>query len=256
MNCMLVERVHMMLINAELPNAYWWDALRYATHLHNMSLTRSLSDCTPKESWSRNKPDVSRLCVFGCKAFIHIPNKLHGKLLAKSLVCTFIGYAQQCKAYCLVHWQSKHFIESRDVIFDKGGTNTSYKCVILDANNTTDPLVTITPTLSSTPVLTPDPSTSTPSPSTPTSDPSTPTPVTTNVQLTPIPSRPKRTIRLPVRDDDPRYSITSYSRPRPAEQANVVLTDKTDDPRTYKEAMACSDAAKWDAACEDEIRNF
>jgi len=256
MNRTLVKRVCMMLIDAELPDTYWWDALRYAMHLHNMSPTHSLSDCTPEESWSGNKPDVSCLHVFGCKAFVHIPNKLCGKLSAKSLVCTFIGYAQQCKAYCLVHWQSKRFIESRDVIFDEGGTNMSYERVILNANNTTDPLVTITPTLSSAPILTPDPSISTPSPSTPTSDPSTPTPVTTNVQLTPIPSRPKRTIRLPVRDDDPRYSITSYSRPRPAEQANVVLTDKTDDPRTYKEAMACSDAAKWDAACEDEIRNF
>jgi len=32
--------------------------------------------------------------------------------------------------------------------------------------------------------------------------------------------------------------------------------DKTDDPQTYKEAMAHSDAAEWDTACEDEIRNF
>jgi len=251
MNRTLVERVRTMLIDAELPDAYWWDALRYATHLHNVSPTRSLSDCTPEESWSGNKPDVSRLRVFGCKAFVHIPDKLRGKLSAKSLVCTFIGYAQQRKAYRLVHRQSKRFIESRDVIFDEGGTNTSYERVILDANDTTDPLVTITPTLSSAPVLTSDPS-----PSTPTSDPSTPTPVTTNVQPTPVASRPKRTIRPPVRDDDPRYSVTSYSRPRPAEQANVVLTDETDDPRTYEEAMARSDAAEWDAACEDEIRNF
>jgi len=211
MNHTLVERVHMMLIDTELPNAYWWDALQYATHLHNVSLTCSLSDCTPKESWSGNKPDVSCLRIFGCKAFVHIPNKLCGKLSAKSLVCTFIGYAQQRKAYCLVHQQSKCFIESRDVIFDKGGTNMSYKHVILDANNTTDPLVTITSTLSSTPVLTSDPSTSTPSPSTPTSDPSTPTPVTTNIQPTPIASHPKHTIRPPVWDDDPCYSITSYS---------------------------------------------
>jgi len=211
MNHMLVERVRTMLINAKLPNAYWWDALWYATHLHNVSPTCSLSDCTPKESWSGNKPNVSCLRVFGCKAFVHIPNKLCGKLSAKSLVCTFIGYAQQRKAYRLVHQQSKRFIESCDVIFNEGGTNTSYKHVILDANNTTDPLVTITPTLSSAPVLTPDPSTSTPSPSTPTSDPSTPTPVTTNVQPTPVPSHPKCTIRPPVQDDDPRYSITSYS---------------------------------------------
>jgi len=258
MNHMLVERVCMMLIKAELPDAYWWDALWYATLLHNVSLTHSLSNSTPKESWSGNKPNVSRLCVFGCRAFVHIPDKLRGKLLAKSLVCTFIGYAQQHKAYHLVHQPSKRFIDSRDVIFNKGGTSMSYKHVILDANDTAAPLVTTTPTLSSTPVPTPDPSISTPSPSASTSVPSTSTsvPIITNVQPTPVALRPKRNTHPPVRDDDPHYSVSSYNRPSSTEQANVVLTDKTDDPRTYKEAMVRSDAAEWDAACKDEIRNF
>jgi len=258
MNRTLVERVCTMLVEAELPDAYWWDALRYAALLHNVSPTRSLSDSTPEESWSGNKPDISRLRVFGCRAFVHIPNKLHGKLSAKSLVCTFIGYAQQRKAYHLVHRPSKRFIDSRDVIFDEGGTSTSYERIILDTNDTAAPLVTTTPTLSSTPVPTPDPSIPTPSPSASTSVPSTSTsvPVITNVQPTPVASRPKHNIRPPVWDDDPRYSVSSYNRPRSAEQANVILTDETDDPRTYKEAMACSDAAKWDVACKDKIRNF
>jgi len=255
MNRTLVKRVCTMLVEAELPDAYWWDALRYAALLHNVSPTRSLSDSTPEESWSGNKPDISRLRVFSCRAFVHIPNKLRGKLSAKSLVCTFIGYAQQRKAYHLVHRPSKRFIDSRDVIFDKGGTSTSYEHIILDTNDTAAPLVTTTPTLSSTPVPTPDPSIPTPSPSASTSVLSTSTsvPVITNVQPTPVASRPKHNIRPPVRDDDPRYSVSSYNRPHSAEQANVILTDETDDPRTYKEAMACSDAAEWDVACEDKI---
>ena len=84
----------------------------------------------------------------------------------------------------------------------------------------------------------------------------TPTPGSTIAKPTPVASRPKRTIRPPVRDDDPRYSVTSYSQSRPAERAKVLLTDETQDPRTYKEAMARSDAANRDTACDDEIRNF
>jgi len=231
MNCMLVERVHTMLVEAKLPDAYWWDALRYATLLHNVSPTHSLSNSTPKESWSGNKPDISRLRVFGCRAFVHIPDKLRSKLSAKSLVCTFIGYAQQRKAYHLVHRPSKRFIDSRDIIFDKGGTSTSYEPVILDANDTAAPLVTTTPTLSSTPVPTPDPSISTPSPSASTSVPSTSTsvPIITNIQPTPVALHPKCNIHLPVRDNDPRYSVSSYNQPRSTEQANVILTDETDD---------------------------
>ena len=248
MNRTLVERVRAMLIDAELPDSYWWEALQYAALIHNVSPTRSLDDCTPEESWSGNKPDVSRLRVFGCKAFVHIPDKLRSKLSAKSLVCTFVGYARQRKAYRVVHRPSKRFIESRDVIFDEGGTNTSYERVILDDNDTSPP-----PPLMPTP--TPSPSAD-PNASTANSIAPTPSPASTPVQPTPVALRPKRTIRPPVRDDDPRYSVTSYNRSRPAEQAKVVLTDETHDPRTYKEAMARSDAADWDAACEDEIRNF
>ena len=214
MNHTLVKWVCTMLIEAELPDAYWWDALWYTTLLHNMSPMHSLSDSTPEESWSGNKPDISCLRVFGCRAFIHIPDKLRGKLLAKSLVCTFIGYAQQCKAYHLVHQPSKRFIDSCDIIFNKGGTSMSYERVILDANDTAAPLVTMTiaPTLS-TPIPTPNPSISTPSPSTSTSVPSTSTsvPIITNVQPTPVALRPKCNIRPPVQDDDLRYSVISYS---------------------------------------------
>jgi len=46
--------------------------------------------------------------------------------------------------------------------------------------------------------------------------------------------------RPPVRDDDPRYSVTSHGRTRPAEHANVALTDETSVPRTYKEAKVRS----------------
>jgi len=192
MNCTLVERVRMMLIDAELPNGYWWDALQYAVLLHNVSPTRSLSDCTPEESWSGNKPDISRLRVFGCKAFIHIPDKIRSKLSAKSLVCTFISYAWQRKAYRLVHRPSGRFLKSRDIIFNKGGTNTSYEGIILDANNTSLPLIALAPTPSIASTPTPDPPTPTSTPLTPVL--STSTPATTNAQPTPVALRPKCTI--------------------------------------------------------------
>jgi len=254
MNRMLVKQVRTMLIDTKLPDGYWWDALQYTVLLHNMSPTRSLSDCTPKESWSGNKPNVSRLHVFSCKAFVHIPDKMRGKLSAKSLICMFIGYAWQCKAYRLVHCLSGRFLKSHDVIFDEGGTNTSYEHIILDANNTSLLLIALTPTSSTASTPTPDPPTPTSAPLTPV--PSTSTPATTNAQATPVALCPKCTTHLPVWDDDLCYSVTSYSQPRPAEQANVILTDQTNDLWSYDRAMACRDAAKWDAACEDEICNF
>ena len=48
----------------------------------------------------------------------------------------------------------------------------------------------------------------------------------------------------------------SYNHQHPVEQAKVILTDETIEPRTYNEAMKRSDAAEWDVACKDKIRMF
>ena len=110
-----------MLHDADLPETYWYDALVYATHLHNMTPKHVLEGITPEEAWCGNKPDVSRICVFSAQAFVHIPDKQCSKLGAKSLTCTFLGYAQNWRAYRLVHHPSRRFLESCDIIFDEGG---------------------------------------------------------------------------------------------------------------------------------------
>ena len=94
MNCTLLDKVRAMLLDADLPESYWYDALVYAAFLHNISPTHSLDCMTPEEAWSRNKPDVSTIRVFGSRAFVHIPDAQRDKLAAKSLVCTLLGYAR------------------------------------------------------------------------------------------------------------------------------------------------------------------
>ena len=101
------------------------------------------------------------------------------------------------------------------------GTSNTFKRIIIDANDAAPPPVNPTsshPPTSTTPAA---------------------VPIITDTQTTPIASRPKCMVRPPVRDDDPRYSVTSYGRTRPAEHANVALTDETSVPRTYKEAKVC-----------------
>jgi len=101
MNRTLLDKVWAMLADADLPQLYWFDALEYAALLHNVTPTRALTNQTPEEAWSGNKPDVSRLRVFGCRAFVHVPDERRTKRL--------------------VHRSTRRFLESRDVIFDEGG---------------------------------------------------------------------------------------------------------------------------------------
>ena len=88
-----------MLEDAKLPELFWFEAVKYATYIHNTTPTRALEDTTPEEVWSGNKPDVSHLCVFGMRAFVHIPKKKCTKLSARSMVCTFIGFAENRLTY-------------------------------------------------------------------------------------------------------------------------------------------------------------
>ena len=75
LNRTLLEKACAMLNDAELPDAYWFDALEYAMTLRNASPTHALTDMTPEEAWSGNKPNVSHLKIFGCRAFMHVPKE-------------------------------------------------------------------------------------------------------------------------------------------------------------------------------------
>jgi GAG-pre-integrase domain len=61
----LLDKVHVMLTDVNLPNSYWYDALEYAALLHNVSHTRALNNLMLDKVWSGNKPDILMYWVFG-----------------------------------------------------------------------------------------------------------------------------------------------------------------------------------------------
>jgi hypothetical protein len=78
----------------------------------------------------------------------------------------------------------------------------------------------------------------------------------------PEPCRSTRTRWAPVPDDDERYDITSYGKKaqphderdddNPPPHANRA--ELTDEPPTYKAAMASPEAAQWLIACIEELK--
>lgn len=115
-NRYLMEAVRSMLIDANLPNTYWGEAVMTATYLQNKLPTR-IMQMTPYESWHNRKPNVNNLKVFGCRAFAHIPKQNRNKLQAKAHEYIFIGYPQASKGYRLLENSSGKIIASRDVRF-------------------------------------------------------------------------------------------------------------------------------------------
>ena len=132
LNRTLLEKARTMLSDAKLPKGYWFDALEYAVTLRNVSPMWALTDMMPEEAWSGNKPDISHLRIFGCRAFMHVLKEHRHKLASRSMECTFLRYAHNYSAYRLVHRRSQCIFESRDVVFNE--VRQPHERTIIDPN--------------------------------------------------------------------------------------------------------------------------
>ena len=119
MNRTLVETVRSMLTDTKLPHKFWPEALSTAAYLRNRSPTKAIEKMTPYEEWTAKKPTVSRLRVFGCDDYTHVPRDERGKLDPKAKKCIFVGYGEETKGYRLYDPVRGKIIFSRDVLFNE-----------------------------------------------------------------------------------------------------------------------------------------
>ena len=121
MNRTLVETVRSMLADANLPQKFWAEALSTATYLRNRSPAKSVKGTTPAEAWMGEKPDVNHLRAFGCTAYAHVAKDERHKLDSKARKCIFLGYCTESKGYRLYDPVRARVFISCDVIFNESG---------------------------------------------------------------------------------------------------------------------------------------
>ena len=80
-----------MRFHAGLPNSFWAEAVNHASYLINRSPSTVLDFNSVEEVWSEKPVDYSKLRVFGCSAYAHIPSDERSKLKPKSTHCIFLG---------------------------------------------------------------------------------------------------------------------------------------------------------------------
>jgi hypothetical protein len=69
--------------------------------------------------FTRKKPEVSHLKIFGCPVFIHIPKEKRNKLEPLGKKGIFVGYCEVSKAF-IIYIPGHHHIEiNRAVTFDE-----------------------------------------------------------------------------------------------------------------------------------------
>jgi hypothetical protein len=117
MNKTMMEKARSMLSGVGLAQEFWAEAMGTTCYLVNRSPSSVLNDKTPHEVWSRNKPSLQHLRVFGCDAYVHVPKENRSKLDKKAEKCIFIGYKDGVKGYKLWNPETKKIVYSRDVVF-------------------------------------------------------------------------------------------------------------------------------------------
>ena len=125
MNRTIMDNVRATLYHAKLPLFLWAEAVATVVYVRNVCPTSSFKGVTPHERFFSVKPDVGHLRVFGCTAFVHVPDEKRRKLDAKSVKGIFVGYPSGSKGYKVYVPETRKMIKSRDVKFLENSFPTS-----------------------------------------------------------------------------------------------------------------------------------
>jgi hypothetical protein len=93
----IAKITHAMLNENNLPNYFWAEVVATVVYIMNRTPTTAIHGMTPEEKFTGKKPDVSHLKVFGCIAYVHVPDEKRSKLDPKAEKCIFIGYSLKQK---------------------------------------------------------------------------------------------------------------------------------------------------------------
>ena len=116
-NRIIMEMARCMLGN--LPSFLWREAVNTTIYTLNRCLTKVFESKTPFEAWSRNKPNISHLRVFGCEAFSYIIFEKIKKLDKRAKKCIFMGYGNQHRGYMLYSPYYRVVFISKDIKFNE-----------------------------------------------------------------------------------------------------------------------------------------
>jgi len=85
------------LMDANLADNYWAEALLMATHVSNcLPSTTNPMQMPPIKLWNDGDSSLDHLRVFGCKAYVQVPQGLRSsKLAPRALEGIYLGPAQR-----------------------------------------------------------------------------------------------------------------------------------------------------------------
>ena len=123
-----MEKTRALVFDSKMSKSMWGEAVYTAAYLLNRSPSKTVKT-TPVEMWTKRKPDMKRIKLFGCIAFAKIKTPLK-KLDERSRQLKMVGNAPN--GYRLWDSEKKRIIISRDVIFRENIREDSTKSVLVN----------------------------------------------------------------------------------------------------------------------------
>ena len=109
-----------MIIESNLPQNFWAEAVNTVCHITNRCLIRAVLNKTPYELLNNRKHMLSYLRAFGCRCFmLNNGNNDLGKFDPRSDEGVFVGYSSSSTAYKIFKKRTQCIEESIHVVFDE-----------------------------------------------------------------------------------------------------------------------------------------
>jgi hypothetical protein len=96
----IMDKAQAIHFTAELPQSWWEFCVKHGLYLYNKTPIKHTMWKTPYENLMKTTPDVSNLRIFGCTAYVFLPEEVQiNKLNPKSELMTFISFQTGIKGY-------------------------------------------------------------------------------------------------------------------------------------------------------------
>ncbi len=119
-NRTLMDKAQVLRFDACLPQSWWEFAVIHALYLYNQTPICRLEWCTPYELIFDKVPDVGHLRVFGCGAYVYLPEDVQvNKLAPKAELRVFLGFPLGTKGFLFMRLHNNSLFTGVTALFDE-----------------------------------------------------------------------------------------------------------------------------------------
>jgi hypothetical protein len=115
-----MNKARAMCLEACLPDSWWELAVEHTVHCYNRTPVHRLNWRTPFEALNKTAPNISHLQVFGCGAYVYLPQDMRkDKLAPKSELMVYLSVAEGIKGHCFMRTANNQLFTATTALFDE-----------------------------------------------------------------------------------------------------------------------------------------